>query len=128
MVESEWHSGTQPWPAPVLPDVCCDGITSNAELRDRIFAFLSGSTEKQYCSECQPSPFWWSHPVSSKRVPCPELPSPSLFCSPAVLCSFACMDGITHSNTNTSPSQPSSGMSFSYRVSQDSNLRALGAW
>lgn len=58
-MESEWHSGTQPWPAPVLPDVCCDGITSNAELRDRIFAFLSGSTEKQYCSECQPSPFWW---------------------------------------------------------------------
>lgn len=40
-------SGTQPWPALVLPDVCFDEVISNAELWDRSFAFIRGSSEKQ---------------------------------------------------------------------------------
>lgn len=98
--------GTSCVPAPVLPDVHRDGGTSDAELCARTFGFYSGSGGRQCCSVCQPCPFWQSHPVSSKRVSCPELPSP-LFCSPAVLCGFACMDGTIHTNTNTSLSQPS---------------------
>lgn len=94
-------------PAPVPPDGHHDRGTSDAEVWARSFGFCSGISERQYCSVCQPCPFWQSHPVSSKRVSCPELPSLSLFGSPGALCSFACMDGTIHSNTNTSPSQPS---------------------
>lgn len=91
--------------APVLPDVCFDEVTSNAELWDRTFAFISGSSEKQYCSECQPCPICQSHPTTSKHVPSPELPSPSLFCSSAVLCSFTCMDALsTQIQTHLPPS------------------------
>lgn len=59
--QGQWWrmSGTQPWPALVLPDVCFDEVISNAKLWDRSFAaFIRGSSEKQYCSACQPCPFW----------------------------------------------------------------------
>lgn len=91
-------------PAPVPPDVRHDGGTSDAELWARIFGFYSGSGERQYCSVCQPCPFWRSHPVSSERVSCPELPSPSLFCSPASLCRLACMHASTQTQTHLLPS------------------------